>query len=100
MIDNAAGHRTKGYIAEYTTILLTDYNIHVILQIPRSPYTNVLDLGVWMSLQSIVKRKHFLKRSPTQALKNTVMETWNSSDLNEMLTNMFLRLKIVLCNVL
>lgn len=46
-----------------------------------------------MSLQSIVERKHFLKRSKTLALTNTVMETWNSTDLNDMLHKVFNRLK-------
>ena len=59
-----------------------------------------MDLGVWISLQSIVERKHFLKRSTTQALTNTVMDTWQSTDLNNMLTNVFARLKVVLCNIL
>ena len=99
-MDNAGGHGTKECIVEYRTMLLTDYNIIIIFQIPRSPYTNVLDLGVWMSLQSIVERKHYLKRSTTQALTNTVMDTWNSTDLDTMLTNVFGRLKVVLCNIL
>ena len=28
------------------------------------------------------------------------METWNSSDLNDMLTKVFNRLRVVLCNIL
>ena len=28
------------------------------------------------------------------------MDTWNSSDLNDMLTKVFNRLKVVLCNIL
>ena len=100
VMDNAGGHGTKDCIIEYRSNLLTTYNIEIIFQIPRSPFTNVLDLGVWMSLQSIVERKHFLKRSTTLALTNTVMETWNSSDLNDMLHKVFNRLKVVLCNIL
>ena len=100
VMDNAGGHGTKECIIEYRTVLLTDYNIIILFQIPRSPYTNVLDLGVWMSLQSIVERKHYLKRSTTQALTNTVMDTWQSTDLDTMLTNVFCRLKVVLCNIL
>ena len=100
VMDNAGGHGTKDCINEYTQMLLTDFNIIVIFQIPRSPYTNVLDLGVWMSLQAEVERKHFLKRSTTMALTNTVMDTWTSTNLNEMLAKVFGRLKIVLCNIL
>ena len=49
-----------------------------------------------MSLQAVVERKHFLRRSTTTALENTVMQTWTSTDLNQvLLTNVF-----GLCNIL
>ena len=100
VMDNAGGHGTKDAIADYRNDLLTSYNVEIIFQIPRSPFTNVLDLGVWMSLQAVVERKHFLRRSTTAALENTVMQTWNSTDLNQVLTNVFGRLRVVLCNIL
>ena len=100
VMDNAGGHGTKEAITDYRNDLLTSYNIEIIFQVPRSPFTNVLDLGVWMSLQSVVERKHFLRRSTTAALENTVMQTWTSTDLNQVLTNVFGRLKVVLCNIL
>lgn len=49
-MDNAGGHGTHEAIRSYTKTLEEDYNIEIIFQIPRSSYTNVLDLGVWMSL--------------------------------------------------
>ena len=100
VMDNAGGHGTKATIIEYTHDLLTNYNIVIIHQIPRSPYTNVLDLGVWMSLQAVVERNHFLLRSTTKALQNTVMQTWECTDLDQVLMNVFGRLKVVLCNIL
>ena len=100
VVDNAGGHGTTQAICEYRNMLVTKYNVTIIFQVPCSPYTNVLDLGVWMSLQSIVERKYFLKRATTAALTNTVLATWSGSDLDQMLTNTFGRLKIVLCNIL
>ena len=50
VMDNAGRHGTKECIIDYRSNLLTKYNIQIIFQIPRSPSTNVLDLGVWMSL--------------------------------------------------
>ena len=46
MIDNTGGHGTNDFVQEYTARLRTEYNIEIIQQIPRSPFTNVLDLGV------------------------------------------------------
>ena len=100
VMDNAGGHGTKNAIEEYTNNLLTEFNIKVIFQVPRSPYTNVLDLGVWMSLQAVIEQKHYMKRATVTALTNTVMETWRGGDLNRVLTSVFGCLKVVLCNIL
>ena len=56
VMDNAGGHGTNEVITSYSKTLLDDFNIEIIFQIPCSPYTNVLNLGVWMSLQAGVKR--------------------------------------------
>lgn len=53
-----------------------------------------------MSLQEIVERKRFLRRSTIHALENTVMDTWHSSDIKDVLKHVFGRLKVVLCNIL
>ena len=50
IMDNAGGHGSKVAKENYINMLNDKYNIEIIFQIPRSPYTNVLDLGVWMSL--------------------------------------------------
>ena len=55
------------------------------IQVPRSSYTNVLDLGFWMALQARVERQHFLKRATTHALVNSVNEVWNTSELDQCL---------------
>ena len=99
-MDNAGGHGTKEAIEQYSKDLLEKYNIEIIFQVPRSPYTNVLDLGYWMALQARVERQHFLKRSTTHALVNSVNEVWNTSELDECLIRVFQKLKVVFCNIL
>ena len=54
VMDNAGGHGSDDAIEKYVRMLKEKYNIKTIFQVPRSPYTNVLDLGVWCSLQSRV----------------------------------------------
>ena len=100
VMDNAGGHGTNVAIQSYSKTLLEEYNIEIIFQIPRSPYTNVLDLGVWMSLQAAVERQHYLKRCSADALVNSVMKTWNEGHLDHSITKVFNRLKPVLCNIL
>ena len=100
VMDNAGGHGTNDAISSYTRTLLNEYNVQIIFQIPRSPYTNVLDLGVWMSLQAAVERQHYLQRCNANALVNSVMKTWNDGELDATITKVFMRLKPVLCNIL
>ena len=61
VIDNTGGHGTETEIGEYVKALRDNWNVETIFQIPRSPYTNVLDLGVWCSLQARVEDEHFGK---------------------------------------
>ena len=61
-MDNSGGHGTNKAIEQYRNMLIEKYNIHILFQIPRSPYTNVLDLGVWMALQAAVEHDHYLKK--------------------------------------
>ena len=100
VMDNAGGHGTNEAIATYTKTLEDEYNIEIIFQIPRSPYTNVLDLGVWMSLQAAVERQHYLKRCNANALVNSVMMTWKEGKLDHSISKVFKRLKPVLCNII
>ncbi len=58
VMDNAGGHETVEAIEQYTRTLLDNYNIEIIHQPARSPDTNPLDLGVWRSIQSSVKKNN------------------------------------------
>ena len=64
------------------------------------PYTNVLDFGVWMCLQSAFERQHYLQRCNTSVLCNTVFRTWNEGNLDRSISNVFGRLKNVMCNLI
>ena len=96
VMDQAGGHGTNKAIKEYTRFLKDEYNITIIHQVPRSPYTNVLDLGVWCALQSRVEKKQRGKRCEKEALAQSVFEVWNSDKLDNMINNVFTRLTKVL----
>ncbi len=49
-IDGAGGHGKKNIVEQYKNDLMDKYNIILVHQIPNSPETNVLNLGIWMSL--------------------------------------------------
>ena len=66
-MDNAGGHGTNDAKQQYIN-LLKAFNIKVIWQVPRSPETNMLDLGVWMSIQSAVMKTHYGRRCHHDAL--------------------------------
>ena len=89
VMDNAGGHGSNTAIATYKKMLEDDHNIEIIFQIPRSPYTNVLDLGVWMALQAQVERQHYLQRCNANALVNTVTRTWNEGHLDNAISKFF-----------
>ena len=55
---------------------IDDYNVIIRHQRPRSPATNMLDLGVWMALQNVVEKLHFRKRTEVEALCRTVEAAW------------------------
>ena len=66
--------------AQYTAIL-KEKNIEIVWQIPRSPETNLLDLGVWCSIQSAVEKRHRNRvKASNDALARTVKETWEQFD--------------------
>ena len=96
VMDNAGGHGTSEAIEEYVAKLKNDWNVKTIFQIPRSPYTNVLDLGVWCSLQSRVEKEHFGKRCEVNALASSVTNAWTNGTLDKMITSVFKRLRRVL----
>ena len=82
VMDNAGGHGSMEAINEYSR-LLNDYNVEIVWQIPRSPETNMLDLGVWMSIQRAVEKQHYGRRYHHDALAASVEEAW-STKLNKL----------------
>ena len=77
-IDNAGGHGTKEAVTTYVNFLRTEYNVICVHQRPRSPETNMLDLGAWMALQSVVEKMHARRRYHANALANTVRLAWEA----------------------
>lgn len=67
---------------------------------PRSPFTDILDLGIWMRLQVKFKRMYFLKQSTADALLDYVNPVWNSTDIDVQMAKVFGELNVVLCHIL
>ena len=99
VMDNAGGHGTNEAIKKYSAYLLSKYKIKIIFQVPRSPFTNVLDLGVWMSLQAMIEKSHHMRRCEVGALVHSVNDTWENGKLDGSITNVFNRIHKVLCLV-
>lgn len=95
-MDNAGGHGTKEAIDEYTGILWNDFGVEIIWQVPRSPETNMLDLGVWMSIQTAVTRVHHGRRCQHYALAKSVEEAWSDYLSPASFQNVHRRLGVVL----
>jgi hypothetical protein len=94
-LDNAGGHGTKEAVRQYVEYLKAEFNVICVHQRPRSPETNMLDLGVWMALQSKVDKLHYRHRHHVDALARTVFEAWEELD-EVKLTNVYNRWKFVL----
>ena len=94
-MDNAGGHGTNDAKQEYTR-LLKSFNVEIIWQIPRSCETNMLDLGVWMSIQSSVEKTHRGRRCQADALAKSVEDSWNNYLSPQAFANVFNRLRVVL----
>ena len=75
-MDNVGRHSTKLAKLEYTDILKSDYNINIEWQVIQSPETNILDLGVWCLLQSLVEYLHQCKRMKEDSLAQTIEWAW------------------------
>ena len=75
--------------------LEVDYNVICIHQRPRSPATNILDLGVWMYFQCVVEKEHFRLRKELKALCRTVDRAWDKLEAIK-LENVYNRWKMVL----
>merc|ERR1712087_280408 len=75
-------------------MMLDEFKIELIHQVPRTPYSNLLDLGFWCSLQSKVEKEHFMKRSDVDASAASVERAWNRND--DVIGRVWGRLKNVL----
>ena len=82
-------------VDQYVRMLEKDWNVICIHQRPRSPATNMLDLGVWMALQSVVEKLHHNQRQELNALCSTVERAWGDLDMVK-LSNVYERWKMVL----
>ena len=94
-MDNAGGHGTDDCVTEYVKMLEEDYNVICVHQRPRSPATNMLDLGVWMAFQNVVEKIHAGKVKERDALARTVDDAWREMDPIK-LTNVWNRWRLVL----
>jgi hypothetical protein len=95
VMDNAGGHGTNDAKEAYTEGLVSS-NVEVIWQVARSPETNMLDLGVWMSIQSAVQKVHHGRRCQHDALAKSVEDAWKANLNIEAFSNVFKRLRVVL----
>jgi hypothetical protein len=97
IMDNAGGHGTKDCIADYIEMLKRDHNVVVWHQIPWSPDTNILDLGIWCGVQHHFEKMQCGKtRSNVGALARTIELAWDMYDSNRAFANIFKRWKKVL----
>ena len=77
VMDNAGGHGTRDAIEDYVTALKETHDVVVLWQVPRSSKTNLLDLGVWNSLQSVVDKTFHGNKQDVKALAKTVEKSWD-----------------------
>ena len=75
-IDGAGGYETNEAINEYDKNLMIDFNIKLVFQVPWTPYSNVLDHGIWCGLQADVEKTHYMRCWAVEALVQSVYETW------------------------
>ena len=72
-MDNAGGHGTNEAKEQYKQELKSRFNISVEFQPPRTPELNLLDLGLWMSMQSSVEK--LILREEIQQNANCIYDT-------------------------
>ena len=58
-------------------MMATVYKIVLIHQVPNSPETNLLDLGVWRAVQSNVEKLSWRNRQDLNVLAHTVEDAWD-----------------------
>ena len=77
-MDNAGGHGTDEAKEQYVSKLAEKYNVLVHWQVPNSPETNMLDLGIWMSLQSLIEKIHKQSLLKSEYLDKSVQKAWHA----------------------
>ena len=95
VMDNAGGHGTVEAKQTFVERLEMVYNVRVNWQVPNSPDTNMLDLGVWMTIQSKVEELHRTLVLDNDVLAKTVIEAFETFD-SDKLTNIYERWEKVL----
>jgi len=70
--------------------------VEVVHQVPRSPETNMLDLGIWMSIQAVVTRVHHKRRCHPDALAKSVLDAWSNYLSPNAFQNVHRRLRVML----
>ena len=80
----------------YEKALKDKWNVEIIWQVPRSPETNMLDLGVWACAQSATEREHLFKCGNADSLERSVKKAWTNLVSLEALTKVHDRFKVVL----
>ena len=95
-IDNAGGHGTDEGKSKYEEVLKEKYNVILNWQVPNSPETNMLDLGAWMTIQSVVEELHRQRLMNEDALADTVMQAFEEFDGNTKLAAINARWELVL----
>ena len=94
-MDNAGGHGKTEIKKQYETLLKDEFHILIEWQVPNSPETNMLDLGVWVALQSLVEKLHRGKVMQADELTKTVMESFKQIS-RDVLTRVYDRWKLTL----
>jgi hypothetical protein len=94
-MDNAGGHGTNDAKRQYIEIPKA-FKVEVIWQAPKIPETNMLDLGVCMSIQSAVMKVDYGRRCHHDALAKSVEDAWNGYLSQEAFYNVLKRLRVVL----
>ena len=94
-LDNAGGHGTQDAVDKYVKDLKKYFNVICVHQRPRTPASNMLDLGAWMALQNVVERLSIRNRKEVEVLARTVKEAWNKFEPQK-LTNIWNRWRMVL----
>jgi hypothetical protein len=87
------GHGTGEAWETFTKDLEEKYKVKIIRQCPRSPETNLLDLGIWMSIQTAVEKTMYTKRGDIQALANAVNDAWDFDFRKNTFKNVYERLQ-------